>query len=57
MWRLEEPPRSFIRLMTLTFGLLTSELACNLTRGTDNLLLNFGASVIVFRVMASQASN
>jgi len=33
----EEPPRSFIRLLTLTFDLLTSDV----TRGTDNLSANF----------------
>ena len=33
-----EPPRSFIRLVTLTFDLLILELVCNVTRGTGNLL-------------------
>ena len=56
-WCLEEPPRSFTRLMTLTFDLLTLELMCNVTRDTDNLSPNFGASAtFVYRVMGKHAS-
>jgi len=34
---IEEPPRSFIRLVSFNFDFLTLELVCNVTRVTDNL--------------------
>jgi len=50
--------RLFIRLVTLTFDLLTLEMVCNVTRGTDNLLtINFGALWPFCRTMDKHASN
>jgi len=40
---LEEPTRSFVHLVTLTFDLLTLELVCNVTRAADSLPPNFVA--------------
>jgi len=37
------PSRHFIRLVTLTLDILTLELVCKVTRGTDSPACNFGA--------------
>jgi len=56
---IEESPRSFIRLLTMTIFLLTLELVCNVTHRTENLPDNyFGASAtFLCRVMGKHASN
>ena len=49
---------SDLQLVTLTFDLLTLELVCNVTRGTDNPPANFGASAtFLCRVTGKYASN
>jgi len=45
-------------MVTLTFDLLTVELVMNVSRGTDNLPADFGASAtFLCRVTVKQASN
>jgi len=48
---------TFIRLVTLTFDILTLELVCNVTRGTDKLLANVGACATLCGVMSKYASD